>query len=298
MRVANKTLYDGIVRDLGKVSREMLDAQQVVSSGKNINNLSDDPVGLVTVLGLRSSIANIEQLDKNISLGQSWLMTCESALGQIDSILSAAKELCVQFSNASASVADRANAASIVDGYLEQIITLANTQIGGRYVFSGTNTDIMPYELNNAETQVDYYGTRTPFSIKIGSDTNMAVGRDGQGIFGENQDNDNIFKAFIDLKTSLQTNDISGIAGTLDKLESQMGTLNSNVSDISAKTLSLNTKKSVIQGLELSYTGRKSDIEDADLAEAIMNLSAKELAYNAALSASAKIMQRSLVDFL
>ncbi|MBW1914334.1 MAG: flagellar hook-associated protein FlgL [Deltaproteobacteria bacterium] len=298
MRVANKTLYDGIVRNLDKVSREMLDAQKVVSSGKNINSLSDDPVGLVTVLGLRASISNIEQLDKNISLGQSWLMTCESALGQINNIMSAAKERCVQFSNASVSVADRANAASIVDGYLEQIITLANTQIGGRYVFSGTNTDIMPYELNNAETQVDYYGTRTPFSIKIGSDTNMAVGRDGQGIFGENQDNDNIFKTFIDLKTSLQTNDISGIAGTLDKLESQMGTLNSNVSDISAKNLSLNTKKSIIQGLELSYIGRKSEIEDADLAEAIMNLSAKELAYNAALSASAKIMQRSLVDFL
>ena len=298
MRIASKTLFDGVVRDLARVSKEMLDAQQIVSSGKKINSLSDDPVGLVTVLGLRSSIANIEQLDKNIDLGQSWLTTCDSTLGQIDSIMSSARELCVQFSNASVGSSDRANAASIVDGYLEQIITLANTQIGGRYVFAGTNTDISPYELNSTGTQVDYHGTRTPFSIKIGRDTNMAVGKDGQEIFGENQDNENIFKTFIDLKTALQTNNISAIAGTLDKLESHMATVSSHVSDISGKTLSLNTKKSVIQGLGLNYKERKSDIEDADLAEAIMNLSARELAYNAALSSSAKIMGTSLVDFL
>ena len=60
MRVANKTLYDSIIQRLSTVSNEMMEANEVVSSAKRINNLSDDPVGLVSVLDLRSSLANVE----------------------------------------------------------------------------------------------------------------------------------------------------------------------------------------------------------------------------------------------
>ena len=67
MRVANKTIFDSIKINLDKATEAMAEANMVVSSGKRINRLSDDPVGLVTVLDLRSSLANIEQLQKNIS---------------------------------------------------------------------------------------------------------------------------------------------------------------------------------------------------------------------------------------
>lgn len=298
MRIANKTLYDSVIRSLGRSSTDMFNAQEVVTTGKRINRLSDDPVGLVAVLDLRSSLSNIEQMERNISMGRSWLDASESALGQVEDILSSTKELSVQMSNSSVSQSERANSVGIVDGYLKQLISLANSQSGGRYIFGGTDTDATPFALNSDETQVDYYGNDTPFSIKIGKDSNIAVGKDGKDIFGENWDDDNIFKTLIDLKTDLQSNNISGIQASMDRLDSNFNTVNRQISDIGGKVVRLDVREKIISDLDLVYTERKSEIEDADIAEAIIELNARELAYNASLASAAKIMELSLVDFL
>jgi flagellar hook-associated protein 3 FlgL len=298
MRVANKTLYDNIIQNLGKVSSEMVAANNVVSTGKKLNKLSDDPVGLVTVLDLRSSLAEITQIARNITMGRSWLTAAESSLTQTQSIITDVKALCVQYSSANVSANDRQNAVDMVDGMLKEIISLANSQSGGKYVFSGTNSDSAPFALDPIMGQVVYSGTDTSFSIKIGQGTNIEIGRDGQKVFGENWDSDNIFRSLVDLKTYLQTNDIANIQNTMGLLDSHMDKLSSTIADIGGKTIRLNIKDSIIQDLKLTYTDRKSQIEDADYAEAVLDLNAKELAYEAALASASKAMTLSLVDYI
>jgi len=300
MRVANKTLYDSIIRNLNKVSTDMFKANQVVSSGKKINTLSDDPVGLVTVLGLRSSLENINQLERNISMGRSWLNMGESVLSQAEDLLSQTKALCVGMADSTKGSSERANAATTVDGYLRQILSLANTQAGGRYIFAGTKTDTSPFSFDDEDnpTLVTYSGNDTPFSVKIGKDMNVAVGRDGEEIFGDTWDDNNIFKTMIDLKTDLESDDVTGIQGAMDKLETHLETIQTLISDTGAKVIRLDVKETIIQDLNLTYTDRMSQLEDADIAEAIMDLASKELVYQAALASSAKVMTLSLVDYL
>lgn len=298
MRVANKTLYDNIIQNLGKVSSEMVAANNVVSTGKKLNKLSDDPVGLVTVLDLRSSLAEIDQIGRNISMGRSWLTAAESSLTQTQDIITDVKALCVQYSSANVNAIDRQNAVDMVDGMLKEIISLANSQSGGKYVFSGTNSDAAPFALDPITGQVVYSGTDTPFSIKIGQGTNIEIGRDGQEVFGENWDSDNIFKSLVDLKTYLQNNDVNNIQNTMGLLDSHMDKLSSKIADIGGKTIRLNIKDNIIQDLKLTYTDRKSQIEDADYAEAVLELNAKELAYEAALASASKAMTLSLVDYI
>ncbi|MBN2059011.1 MAG: flagellar hook-associated protein FlgL [Deltaproteobacteria bacterium] len=298
MRIANKTLYDSTIRMLGKVSSEMTDAYITASTGKRINSLSDDPVGLVTVLNLRASIANIGQMQKNIDMGRSWLIACESALTQTEEILAAAKEMCVQYSSANISAEQRSNAVSIVDGYLKQIISLSNSKVGQRYIFSGTNTDAMPFELNPDETMVAYNGNCNPFSVKIGTSSNIEVGRDGQEIFGEDWDNNNIFRTLIDLKAYLKNNDVSGIQSKMNNIDTQLNTVSGVISDIAGKTIRLDIKENIIKDLEVTYSDRKSQIEEIDITEAMIDLNSKEMAYQAALSSSSKVISLSLVDYL
>lgn len=298
MRVANKTTYDGIIRSLGRAATEMAEASEVVTTTKRINRLSDDPVGLVTVLDLRASIANISQIERNVNMGRSWLTAGESALSQTEEILSKTKELSVQHSSANASSAARRNAVNVVDGYLREVLSLSNSKVGDRYIFGGTNTGTLPFALNSSETQVNYSGNDIPFSIKIGKDNDIAIGRDGEDIYGENWDNNNIFKTLVDLKAYLQGDDVGGIQAAMDKLDSHLQTVRATISDIGGKTIRFDVKERIIEDLESTYAERKSLIEEADIAEAIMNLNSKELAYNAALVSSSKVMKLSLVDYL
>ena len=298
MRVANKTLYDSTINTLGRTSSALADANEVVSSGKRINNLSDDPVVLVKVLDLRSSLSNLSQMKRNISMGESWLNASESALTEVNDIISAAKVLTVAMASDNIGASERANNAGLVQGYLEEVISLANSTSGGRYIFGGTNTDTLPFDFNTAGTEIEYAGNDTAFSINIGKDTVIPVGKDGKDIFGTNWDDSNIFKTFIDLKTSLETNDFTGIQEAMTKLDEHLKTVNANVSDIAGKGIRLDVKSEIVSDLELNNTERMSELEDADFAEAIIALKSKELAYNAALQSSSKLMELSLVNFV
>jgi flagellar hook-associated protein 3 FlgL len=283
----------------------MVAANQVISSGKRINRLSDDPVGLVSVLSLRSSLSNLDQLERNLGTGRSWLEAGESALSETENILSEARALCVQMSSANVGAKERSNAVEVVDGYLQQILALANTEVGGRYLFGGTKTDVSPFLLSGGD-EVTYQGNDTPFSIKIGKNMDLSVGRDGERIFGDCDidwsdaaaGQDNIFKTLMDLKDDLRINDAESVREALTKLDDHLDTLRAAVSDTGAKVLRLDTKEAIIQDLRLGYTERKSGIEDCDIAEAVMNLKSKELAYQASLASSSRVMQLTLVDYL
>jgi flagellar hook-associated protein 3 FlgL len=48
----------------------------------------------------------------------------------------------------------------------------------------------------------------------------------------------------------------------------------------------------------LSVTAQLSDVEDVDLPKTIMDMQLQQTAYQAALAASAKVIQPSLIDFL
>jgi len=305
MRVTNKSLHESIVSQLNTVSSSMVAANQVISSGKRINRLSDDPVGLVSVLSLRSSLSNLDQLERNLGTGRSWLEAGESALSETENILSEARALCVQMSSANVGAEERSNAVEVVDGYLQQILALANTEVGGRYIFGGTKTDVSPFLLSGSD-EVTYQGNDTPFSIKIGKNMDLSVGRDGESIFGDCDidwsdpaaGQDNVFKTLMDLKDDLRSNDAESVREALTKLDDHLDTLRAAVSDTGAKVLRLDTKEAIIQDLRLGYTERKSGIEDCDIAEAVMNLKSKELAYQASLASSSRVMQLTLVDYL
>jgi flagellar hook-associated protein 3 FlgL len=298
MRVSNQTVFDNITNNLARVTEAMSKANTVVSSSKKINQLSDDPVGLVTVLNLRSSLANIEQLGRNITTGKSWLNMGESALTQVEDLLSENKALCVQMANGTQTATQRANAATLVDGFLRQLLSLSNTEVGGRYIFAGTATDTTPFAFDDETnpTAVTYAGNDTPFAIRIGKNLTVEVGRDGEEVFGTA--GNSIFQTLLDLKIDLTNNDVGGIQGTLDKLDDHLETMRTLISSTGARVIRLDTKEKIIEDLNLTYTDRKSQIEDADITEAIMDLKGKELAYQAALASSAKVMTMSLVDYL
>ncbi|HID31377.1 MAG TPA: flagellar hook-associated protein 3, partial [Desulfobacterales bacterium] len=185
MRVANKSIYDSVTFTLGNITEDLYKANKVVATGKRINSLSDDPVCLTQCLKLRSSLANLEQLGKNIAMGRTWLNAGETALDSINDLISDTKVLSIQMANGSINATDRTDAAEVVDGYLRQILSLANTEVNGEYIFAGTKTDTQPFAFDDEAnpTVVTYSGNDSPFTVKIGKDATVAVGRDGEEAF-------------------------------------------------------------------------------------------------------------------
>ncbi|MFH1251232.1 MAG: flagellar hook-associated protein FlgL [bacterium] len=288
MRVANKTMYDMVKYNLGIATEEMINASRIVSSGKRISDLSDDPVGLTQSLKIKSVLSGLDQMGRNISLGKSWLTSSESALSHVQELISDAKALSVQMASGTTGAAQRASASLTVQNILNEIVSLANTEVGGRYIFSGSKTGTAPYSSDGTT----YYGNDEPFTVAIGRDTTVQVGSGGEEVFGT------IFTTLSNLRDDLNSNNVAGIQASLTDLSAHFNEMSSKISDIGSKMNRMEIKENIIQDLKIANTDRLSTIEDADIVEAIMDLKAKELAYQAALASSSKVMQLSLVDYL
>jgi len=189
MRVPNISLYSTSKSQLNTITNNLRDANEVVSSQKQINNISDDPIGLSQVLDLRLSVKNLAQLDKNIDLGKTWLDGTETALRSVSDQLIDAKLLSSQLVTASMSTSERADAVETVQGIIDQVLSLSNTQVNGSYVFSGTKNNIRTYTYddNLDPTKANYNGNDTLFAVKTARTNKLEVGRIGTQVFTEDE---------------------------------------------------------------------------------------------------------------
>ncbi|MDM8537834.1 flagellin [Desulfobacterales bacterium HSG17] len=189
MRVPNISLYGTSRYQLNSLTNNLRDANEVISTQKRINNISDDPIGLSQVLDLRLSIDNLSQLDRNIEMGRTWLNGSESALRSVSDQIINAKLLSTQMVNAPMSANERTDAVEQVEGIIDQILSLGNTQVNGSYIFSGIKTNIKSFSYDNETNpgKVVYHGTDTGFAIKTGTVSQLEVGRDGNKVLTETE---------------------------------------------------------------------------------------------------------------
>jgi flagellar hook-associated protein 3 FlgL len=82
-------------------------------------------------------LSQINQYGTNINHSQSWLQATESALQSAQDLITRAKTLANQMSSETYNATDRANAAQEVQNITEQLVQIGNTQVNGRYIFSG-----------------------------------------------------------------------------------------------------------------------------------------------------------------
>jgi flagellin-like hook-associated protein FlgL len=160
--------------DLGRINSEIYKINGQISSGRRMSKLSDDPTSLVSALGMRSTVAEIAQYQENLGHGTALISAAESALRQIKDQVMEAKTLAI---SAQTPVVedDRHLMAPAVANLLDQAVTLANTQIGGKYIFGGyrtsgyTEAEPMPF----IKDQIDGYrlnGAAPAASAPLGAD--------------------------------------------------------------------------------------------------------------------------------
>ena len=137
MRVTQTTIYQNISQNISKITEQLKNVNEQIASSKRINKPSDDPLGLTHALNLKEVLSQINQYGTNINHSQSWLQATESALQSAQDLITRAKTLANQMSTETYNATDRANAAQEVKNITEQLVQLGNTQVNGRYIFSG-----------------------------------------------------------------------------------------------------------------------------------------------------------------
>ncbi|MFJ8234658.1 flagellar hook-associated protein FlgL [Ureibacillus sp. NPDC094379] len=295
MRVTQSMLSGNMLRNLSNSYAKLGKVQEQINTGKKVTRPSDDPVVAMKGIGYRTELNNVEQFSRNIGEAYNWLDTTDDTLDKVGSTLQRANELMVQASSDTTTLDDRKKINSELQQLREHIQNLANTQVGDRYIFSGTKTTTPPYQ--DGYPTVDPNNASDPYNktieIEVFDGINLQINTNSIPLFNEI---DQMFKQIGDEINSGATG--SELSAHISTIDTNMNKLLSTRADIGAKQNRVELMDARLQSQEIIATKRMSENEDVDYEKTITEMITQESIHRAALSVGAKIIQPTLTDFL
>ncbi len=287
-RSLSQTALAGLQGSLAKLS----DLQQQMTTGKLINRPSDSPTGTIQAMQFRADIRTQEQYSRNAQDGLGWLGTIDSTLGDMVTQVQRARDLTLQgMSAGSASSPQSAPAlAGEIDSIRQSLIGSANTTYLGRPVFGGTTSGSVAYDTN-----ANYVGDNGSVNRTVGDGVSVQVDASGPTTFGAGTGQ--VFTVLAMISNDLKNNP-GALQGDLSQLDAASATLQAQRSDVGTRYNRITQMKQDADNRVIDLKTQLSDVEDIDLPKTITELQLQQTAYQAALSATAKVLQPSLMDFL
>lgn len=183
MRIATNTMYDQSTSAMNRQQSAFLNVGNQLSSGKKVNNPSDDPLAAAKALALGQSSAVNEQMKTSRIAVRNSLSQEESVLNSVGDALISAKTKMIQASTGTLTDADRASLATDLQGILDTLVGQANAADGnGQYLFGGYKSSSPPF-VKDASGKVSYVGDDGIVSQKVDSARLMPVSDTGSSIF-------------------------------------------------------------------------------------------------------------------
>lgn len=139
-RVSFFSKFETSKRQLLNNARQLDETRRDISSGKKLRNPSDNPSDTVRLLDFQNQKDDIKRFKDNITAGRNSLENSTSVLKQANSVLQRARELAVRGANDSLDSGARSNIADEINQRLEELVDLANSKVGDKFLFGGSET--------------------------------------------------------------------------------------------------------------------------------------------------------------
>jgi flagellar hook-associated protein 3 FlgL len=299
----NNTLLLNLNRGLARLER----INNQLGTKKKINRPSDDPVKTGVILRTSTSIRETEQYIRNLDAAVSWLDAADVILQDVVSVIHRAKELAVAGASTHLDETARQALADEIAQLHDNLLQLANSTHGGRYLFAGQHTDKKPFSgggvtgdrINDVTFLMSLTGDETKIEFEIAPGITIDV-----NVISYNPDDNPQEGLFMPIFNALQelygelVDDTGDPDIPLQDLDNSLDNVLRKISELGGKQNRVELARERMLDLQLNLTRILSEEQDLDYAEAIMELKMEEFAYRTALAVGARIIQPSLVDFL
>ncbi len=163
-----------------------------------------------------------------------------------------------------------------------------------RLRINGTTTAV---DANNvlSTLQIDNVDTTGAILREVDEGSRIQINVEGRDLFEGAQ---NVFSAFLNLRDSLNTNNVDGIRESITDLEAAREKVSDVRGVLGARTNRVELSRALLERFEVSLNSSLGDAEDADLAQTVLDLQSEQTKFTAALMAGGSILQQSLFDFL
>lgn len=293
-RTTNQALARNAQQNLQASMSRMAKLQEQVSTSSAITRPSDNPAGTADALKVRAEIRANTQYSSNIGDAKGWLATVDSALDNTTDLLTRVKDLALRGASAGLSPANKDAIAAELDGLKQDLLREANTTYAGRSVFAGNSNASGAFTVDGASGAYTYNGSDTGVFRRIDGGSPVRVDADGAAVFGTGTGS--VFALVDSLAADLRSG--GDVSGYLAKIDDRANTVLSSRTEVGIRHATVLKSEDANLDHAVSLEARRSGIEDLDTAQVILDLKLQEVAYQTALSVTARALQPTLMDFL
>jgi flagellar hook-associated protein 3 FlgL len=298
-RVATFAFTNQMVAENMRLQSKYADINTQISSGLKSQDYKGIARDSQYLLAVESSQTKLVAYNANANIASSKINIMYSTIGKIEDMANS------MLSNITASIAGNQVPSAVTgdqaNNALLETSGLLNTKIGGQYLFAGSDIDTTPVDLSDpawpAQTSPStanssyYQGNSTLATVQV-SETYTTT----YGVTADNTAFEKLFRAYNILKTNP-----TGIAERTEASD----LIKSSIADIGNIRGILSTKANSIQDQtdknELDRTDLQelsSSIKETDIPSASVRLTEIQGQLEASYSASVRVLQLSLVNYL
>lgn len=303
------------VASLDRIEQQLSTANIEMSSGKKLNVASDSPGDVAALLQLRTDQAQNQQVESNLTVAKTMATAADTALAGASSLLDTAVQLATQAANATQTQDTRLSIAQQVQGILQQMVSYSQTQVQGRYIFSGDQDQSPTYQLdlsapngppddNGAANGVDQLSDPAATQrIQDPAGGSFAASETAHQIFNDtgsdgNPAADNVFAALNGLLTALNNNDQPGIANAITSLQQASAHVNNAEAFYGTVENRIDAATSFASSYDTQLSSEISDKQDADVTQVAMEATQAGTQLQAAMEMQGRMPRSTLFDYL
>lgn len=316
MKATQGTTYRSLQARIEQMSVRLQDLRNMAASGKKLTKASDDPAAIRPVLNARAQIRATERYLSTTGSAMEKMQTVDGHLDHVENLLVRVKELTIAGISGAASDADRNTLADQVVAMRAELLDTANTQMDGKYIFSGYAETTRPFEINPGydaanpvppnHRSITYSGDGNATRLEISPGETVQVSITGNTLFLGDTDNDgttdsggtDIFTSMSRIEAALRGNDLAAMENGLEAIDRSADQARMIRSKMGNNAQRIETAMSHLETTRDDMKQILSHYEDADIIETITSLTQQETAFEAALNVTAKVSRLSILNFL
>ncbi len=300
MRITNSMATQRAIAEFATARQQMEAAQTRVTSGKQFQTAGENPLGTMGVMQNTAQMRAIDQYQRNIGAASQRSSMEEGALDEMTSLLTRARELAISQSTDTASAATRQAAGAEVNQLLAHAVQLANTRSGDEYLFGGDYPGTAPFTLDTTAPAYTFSAATPapsgPRRMEIGAGQLIVANHDGTQVFGTAAMGP--LKALQDLAAAMQTGTTAAVAATLPTFVTETAKVQTLLAETGARANRLDMTQANLTALKNQLTTFNSNIQDIDIETAVTELTGRQVAYQAAMASTTRMMSMTLTDYL
>jgi flagellar hook-associated protein 3 FlgL len=286
--------YNTLLQDITQDRQRFNNALQQVASGQQLNSLSDNPAQAQSFVENKFEAGNLDQFTQNISGIQGSLQAADSALNAVGEALTSAISLATEGGSPTLSPSDRQALAAQANNLQQEILSLANSEFQGVYLFGGTDSTTTPYVQNGGS--VNYVGNNNSNQVEIAQGIFVKTNLPGSTVF--NAPGADVFQALQDLSSALQSGSTSDISTAASELNKAFSNVSVQRTYYGFALSQLQTTSKILTSESTQLTEQQNTLIAADPAQAITAMNQAQVTLDAALASAGRISQDSLLNYL